>query len=72
MTQFKTVLKMVGPKLVDLEQCKAQVAGISSIPGYVSSYIDVKNKRVVSFHEVDNKNDSSLQPGQSWALVEDK
>lgn len=71
MTQFKKVLKMVGPKLVDLEQCKDQVAGISSIPGYVSCYIDVKNLRVVSFHEVDDISESSLQPGQSLVLIKD-
>jgi len=71
MTQFKTVLKMVGPKLVDLDQCKDQVAGIGSIPGYVSSYIDVKNLRVVSFHEVDNISESSLQSGQSLVLIKE-
>lgn len=72
MIKLKKVLKMVSPSLSSLEDCEDQVALITAIPGYLDFYIDIKTLRVVSFHEVDDKDDSSLKSGQSFVLIEDK
>ena len=46
------LLKQIGPKHDDIGQAQDALAGIAEVPGFVFGYVDGKEARCVTFHEI--------------------
>lgn len=58
------LLKQVGPKCNTVEEAEDALAGISVLPWFVFGYVNEKENRCVSFHEVDYNPGDKLCAGQ--------
>lgn len=66
---MKTI-KMVGHKNNSEGDAQDSLAGIQSIPGFIATYIESKEWRVVSFHARTEFDSSPLPKGKGMSLVE--
>lgn len=64
------LLKQVGHKHEDNGEAQDALAGISGLPGFVFGYVDDKENRCVTFHEVSEFERGPLGKGQQIVEVQ--